>query len=102
MKNFPVIKNIGKEPLYFGLSLKSFMVIIIEVIISIFFIRGLITAVIFFPIISVTYITLLRMQKKHGNEFVSKFIKKNLETFNGTKISISDIKNTIKKNENTP
>lgn len=42
------------------------------------------------------------MQKKHGNEFVSKFIKKNLETFNGTKISISDIKNTIKKNENTP
>ncbi|PWN59574.1 hypothetical protein [Chryseobacterium oncorhynchi] len=97
MKNFPVLKNIGKEPNYFGLSLKSFMLLIIEIIITIIFTRGFITLLIFLPIILVTYFGLSAMEKKHGNDFLSKFLKKYFENFNGTKISITEIKEALKK-----
>lgn len=99
MKNFPVIKNIGKEPLYFGLSLKSFMIVIIELIISIFLIRGFVTLLVIVPVIGLTYAFLGKMEKDHGNDFLSKFMKRYLEHFDGTKIGLSELKKTMKKHD---
>lgn len=96
MKNFPVIKDIGKEPLYWGLSLTSLIVVLAELIISIFFARGFISITIFLLVIAGTYFILLNMQTKYGNNVVSKFLKRYLDEFKGTKITLSEIKKTLK------
>ncbi|CAA7393928.1 PrgI family protein [Chryseobacterium fistulae] len=99
MKNFPVIKDIGKEPLYFGLSLRSFMIVAIELIISIFIIRGFVLLITFALVVLITYAFLAKMEKDHGNDFISKFMKRYFENFDGTKIGLSELKKTMKNDE---
>lgn len=95
MKKFPVIKNIGQEPLYFGLSLQGFFALIIVSIVVIFICTSFIAYVIGFACIAIIYKVLIDMQKKYGSHFFTKYLKFYLTSWEGTKVSLSEIKNAI-------
>lgn len=96
MKKFPVIKNIGQEPLYFGLSLQGFFALILVTIIIVFICTSLIAYAIGFAFVSIVYKILYDMQKKYGSHFFTKYLKYYLTNWKGTKISLSEIKKTLK------
>lgn len=97
MKQFPVLKNIGKEPLYWGLSLYSMFIVLFEIILSVIFARGIIAIFVFVVIIASSYFILLGLQSKYGNDFFTKFLKYYLLDFKSTKVNLSELKNLIKK-----
>lgn len=97
MKKFPVIKSIGQEPLYFGLSLQGFFALVLCSIIVVFVCQTFIAYAIGFAVVAMIYKVLLDMQKKYGNHFFTKYLKFYLTNWKGTKVSLSVIKETLNK-----
>lgn len=95
MKKFPVIKSIGQEPLYFGLSLQGFFALILFTILVIFFCKSIVGYAIGFGLVGIVYKILSDMQKKYGSHFFTKYLKYYLTNWQGTKVSLSEIKETL-------